>query len=101
MSLLSPSQKPHQQAVDELISSEEQYLEDITAVLKVFSQDVLCDQLGLVTQPEYSRMFGTLQEVIKGNIPLLQDLKARKHQTPAGVFSIVSMDILCLMRMTV
>ncbi|XP_026233590.1 intersectin-2b isoform X2 [Anabas testudineus] len=72
----SPQEKKRQGYVDELLQSEERYVEDLQLVLEVFHKPM--SESGRLTDAEMQMIFANWKELLTCNTKLLKALQARK-----------------------
>ncbi|BES95601.1 RhoGEF [Nesidiocoris tenuis] len=95
------SEKKRQQAIKELIQTEQAYIDDMSIVHEVFLKP-LHKRPDLVTPEQLGAIFINWDEILQCNYAFLRSLRVRREMSERGVIRIIG-DVLCenLPRMTV
>ncbi|CAG0883810.1 unnamed protein product [Darwinula stevensoni] len=89
---LSPVEKKRQAAIQELISTEQAYVNDISFVLEVFAKPLV--STGALTQEESNMIFVNWEDLYVCNNNLLRALRVRKKMSEHGIIHMIG-DVLC------
>ncbi|XP_064627366.1 intersectin-1-like isoform X4 [Lineus longissimus] len=89
----SPMEKKRQNHIQELINTEESYVEDMSFVLEVFYEPLA--ESKTLTDDELQMVFVNWKELIVCNMKLLKGLRVRKKMIGEGQAITVIGDILC------
>ncbi|XP_057373684.1 intersectin-1-like isoform X2 [Daphnia carinata] len=98
-SQLSPTEQKRQIVIQELISTEETYMEDMSIVSEVFQKPMI--ESGVVKLEDVDTIFVNWKDIIACNNTFLRALRIRKKMSPEGIIQAVG-DILidCLPHMS-
>ncbi|XP_075217000.1 dynamin associated protein 160 isoform X2 [Lycorma delicatula] len=97
---LSREEKKRQQAIKELISTEQAYIDDMSVVHDVFEKPLIDSKI--ISPEQVTKIFVNWREIIVCNFMFLRSLRVRRDMSESGVIRMIG-DILCenLPRMTV
>ncbi|ESO89239.1 hypothetical protein LOTGIDRAFT_106084, partial [Lottia gigantea] len=90
---LSPTEKNRQNYIQELINTEQTYIDDISFVREVFQKPLVA--ANVITEEESQQLFVNLQDLIISSTKLIKALRVRKKMSGKGKAIHMIGDILC------
>ncbi|XP_069671614.1 intersectin-1 isoform X3 [Periplaneta americana] len=89
---LTGLEKKHQDAIMELITTEQAYIDDMIAVHDVFEEPLVAAQV--LSLQDIQKIFVNWREIIDCNYMFLRALQVRRDMSPEGIIRMIG-DILC------